>query len=218
MTIKSYSDANILFSALAFCLLCAWPLAAQQSDSASAASIAVVTSSDSTASAAPSDPWVKSPHPLDDKTLPAPGAQWQITCLDRGNNKQIIATLSAESGDKLSLTMQNRLSYQFLSEAALNRRIFHDAEKRQVVEFISGGGTLAGITNPRLDITYTVEQPVRFVGPREYPVPGGQLRMISRNEIDGGEDEATARYVIDDIVEIIYRGVTEIWRRQDYSL
>lgn len=144
------------------------------------------------------------------RPLAEPGAAWRVeysaeNCVYETEVSIRTAgdgTLSAESGIDLD---------RFTTSAKTEARMTQQSDGELSVTFLTGGGALRGRDVPRLDVSYTISDPVVLVGNNDVPEPGGALAIRAYNQADDAEEEVAARYLDDGNVEISYRGQTNIW-------
>ena len=118
------------------------------------------------------------------------------------------------SGADQTLSMASESeTMQFATTAEMKFRMRQDAEGGLSLEFFSGCGTLRGKDKPRLDIDYSIVEPVVFLWSEPFPQPGGKLDISAFNGAEGSgvHEVATARYLKGGAAEITYGGVSATW-------
>lgn len=127
-------------------------------------------------------------------------------------DSDVTAEIRSGTGQALSLQAASE-TMQFETAVEMQFRVRPDMDGGLSLEFLSGGGTLRGKDTPRLDIDYSIVEPVVFLWSDPSPQSGGKLDISAFNEAegDGVHEAATARYLEGRAVEITYGGVSATW-------
>lgn len=130
----------------------------------------------------------------------------------------VTAVIRSGAGQVLSLQSASG-TVQFATGVEMQFQMRQDMERGLSLEFLSGGGTLRGKDTPRLDVDYSIVEPVVFIWSDPSPQSGGKLDITAFNGAEGsGVHEAvTARYLKNGAVEITYGGVSATWDPWDSS-
>ena len=141
------------------------------------------------------------------------GTELHVTCETLyGYEPEEKAVIRSGADQMLSMASESE-TMQFATTAEMKFRMRQDAEGGLSLEFFSGCGTLRGKDKPRLDIDYSIVEPVVFLWSEPFPQPGGKLDISAFNEAEGSgvHEVATARYLKGGAAEITYGGVSATW-------
>lgn len=144
-------------------------------------------------------------------SLSEAGSRWRVVRKELGSDIETSVLISSPDGVTHSIRSKSRM-FRFDAAAEMQLRIVWNDDVPPVLEFFAGDGMLRGKDEPRLDIDYSILEPVRIVLSQSTPQPGGTLFIKARNSADVSDDEVAARYLKDGVVEISYCGEVVKWK------
>lgn len=148
------------------------------------------------------------------RSLAEPDAEWRIAY--KVDTSNLATKVTIRSGDDGALSAESEIDrLRFTTSADTKAHVTRLTDGRLSLSFFSGEGALRGLDVPRLDVSYTICEPVVLTDADNIPQPGGAIAIHAYNQVDAVDEEVAARYLTKGKVEIVYLGQTWVWSTED---